>query len=152
MQSESVSVEQVNVRIKLLDKKAIIPQYKSELAAGADLHSVEEVFLDPHETKLVKTGIAIEIPVGFEVQIRPRSGLAKKGITVANAPGTIDADYRGEIGVLLTNLNSTATEKLKVGTRIAQMVVCPVKQAKFTLVESLTDTKRGSGGFGSTGA
>jgi dUTP pyrophosphatase len=139
------------LKIKKLNPDAIIPAYQSEEAAGFDLHSIEDVILKPGERKLIKTGLAFEIEKGFEIQIRPRSGLAyKHGITVLNSPGTIDSDYRGEIKVLLINLGNESFE-IKKGDRIAQAVVAPVVQAEFEEVEILSDTKRGSGGFGSTG-
>ena len=139
------------LKIKKLNEKAIIPAYQSELAAGFDLHSIEDYILKPGDRKLIKTGLAFEIEKGYEVQIRSRSGLAfKYGITVLNSPGTIDADYRGEIMVLLINLGSEEFE-IKKGDRIAQGVVAPVVQATFIETDKLSDTKRGSGGFGSTG-
>ena len=141
----------MKLKIKKLNKEAIIPKYQTELAAGFDLHSIEEYVLKKGERKLIKTGLAFEIEDGYEVQIRPRSGLAfKHGITVLNSPGTIDADYRGEIMVLLINLGDEDFE-IKKGERIAQAVVAPVVQAKFEEVEELSSTKRGAGGFGSTG-
>ncbi|GAX87845.1 dUTP pyrophosphatase [Lebetimonas natsushimae] len=139
------------LKVKKLNKEAIIPAYQSEEAAGFDLHSIENVVIKPGERKLIGTGLAFEIEKGYEIQIRPRSGLAyKHGITVLNTPGTIDSDYRGEIKVLLINLGSENFE-VKKGERIAQAVVAPVVQAKFAEVEELSDTKRGGGGFGSTG-
>ena len=141
----------MKLKIKKLSSDAIIPAYQSELAAGFDLHSVEEYVLKPNERKLIKTGLAFEIEEGYEVQIRPRSGLAfKHGITVLNTPGTIDADYRGEIMVLLINLGENDFE-IKKGERIAQAVIAPVIQAEFVEVDELSITKRGKGGFGSTG-
>ena len=141
----------MKLKIKKLSSDAIIPAYQSELAAGFDLHSVEEYVLKPNERKLIKTGLAFEIEEGYEVQIRPRSGLAfKHGITVLNSPGTIDADYRGEIMVLLINLGDEEFE-IKKGERIAQAVIAPVIQAEFVEVDELSITKRGKGGFGSTG-
>ena len=141
----------MKLKIKKLSSDAIIPAYQSELAAGFDLHSVEEYVLKPNERKLIKTGLAFEIEEGYEVQIRPRSGLAfKHGITVLNSPGTIDADYRGEIMVLLINLGENDFE-IKKGERIAQAVIAPVIQAEFVEVDELSITKRGKGGFGSTG-
>jgi dUTP pyrophosphatase len=139
------------LKVKKLNKDAIIPAYHSVEAAGFDLHSIEDVLLKPGERKLIGTGLAFEIETGFEIQIRPRSGLAyKHGITVLNSPGTVDSDYRGEIKVLLINLGKEDFE-IKKGDRIAQAVVAPVVQAEFEEVEELNDTKRGSGGFGSTG-
>ena len=141
----------MKVKIKKLNKEAIIPSYQSEEAAGFDLHSIEDCVLKRGERKLIGTGLAFEIEKGYEIQIRPRSGLAyKKGITVLNSPGTIDSDYRGEIKVLLINLGSEDFE-IKKGDRIAQAVIAPVIQAEFVEVDSLSETKRGSGGFGSTG-
>ncbi|WP_024791745.1 dUTP diphosphatase [Lebetimonas sp. JS138] len=139
------------LKVKKLSDEAIIPDYQSEEAAGFDLHSADDVIIKPGERKLIGTGLAFEIEKGYEIQIRPRSGLAyKHGITVLNTPGTIDSDYRGEIKVLLINL-SDEEFKIKKGERIAQAVVAPVVQAKIVEVDDLNDTKRGSGGFGSTG-
>ncbi|WP_024790658.1 MULTISPECIES: dUTP diphosphatase [unclassified Lebetimonas] len=139
------------LKVKKLSNEAIIPEYKSEEAAGFDLHSVEDIIIKPGERRLIKTALAFEIERGYEIQIRPRSGLAyKHGITVLNTPGTIDSDYRGEIKVLLINL-SDEEFKIKKGERMAQAVVAPVVQAKIVEVDDLNDTKRGSGGFGSTG-
>ena len=141
----------MKLKIKKLNPEAIIPAYQTELSAGFDLHSIEDYIIKPMERKLIKTGLAFEIEPGYEVQIRPRSGLAfKHGITVLNSPGTIDADYRGEIMVLLINLGSEEFE-IKKGERIAQAVIAPVVQAEFEEVDSLSETKRGKGGFGSTG-
>ncbi|WP_024789302.1 dUTP diphosphatase [Lebetimonas sp. JH292] len=139
------------LKVKKLSNEAIIPEYKSEEAAGFDLHSVEDIIIKPGERRLIKTALAFEIERGYEIQIRPRSGLAfKHGITVLNTPGTIDSDYRGEIKVLLINLGNEDFE-IKKGERIAQAVVAPVIQARFIEVGELSETKRGSGGFGSTG-
>ena len=141
----------MKLKIKKLTPDAIIPAYQTELAAGFDLHSVEDYVLKRGKRKLIKTGLAFEIEPGYEVQIRPRSGLAyKHGITVLNTPGTIDADYRGEIMVLLINLGEEDFE-IKKGERIAQAVIAPVIQAEFVEVDELSETKRGKGGFGSTG-
>ncbi len=141
----------MKIKIKKLNKKAIIPAYQTKEAAGFDLHSIEDVVINPGERKLIGTGLAFEIEFGYEVQIRPRSGLAyKHGITVLNTPGTIDSDYRGEIKVLLINHGSEPFE-IKKGERIAQAVIAPVIQAEIVEVEELSDTERGSGGFGSTG-
>ena len=141
------------INIKKLDERAVIPEYATLLSAGADLHAVldEPVTIKPLERKLIKTGLAIALPTGLEAQVRPRSGLAlKKGVTVLNTPGTIDADYRGEIGVILINLSS---EDFIVnhGERIAQMVIAKHERAQFNDVPELTSTTRGTGGFGSTG-
>ena len=141
----------MKLKIKKLTPDAVIPAYQTELAAGFDLHSVEDYVLKRGKRQLIKTGLAFEIEPGYEVQIRPRSGLAyKHGITVLNTPGTIDADYRGEIMVLLINLGEEDFE-IKKGERIAQAVIAPVIQAQFVEVDELSDTKRGKGGFGSTG-
>jgi len=141
----------IKLKVKKLNKLAEIPQYQTQEAAGFDLHSVEDVVIAPNERKLIGTGLSFEIPKGYEIQIRPRSGLAyKHGITVLNTPGTIDSDYRGEIKVLLIN-HSNKNFEIKVGERIAQAVIKEVIQATFEEVEELNDTARGAGGFGSTG-
>ena len=130
-----------------------LPSYATVSSAGMDLKAVltSQVTLKPLERKVVGTGIKIALPEGYEAQVRPRSGLAaKKGITVLNSPGTIDADYRGEIKVILINLGQE-TFKVEKGLRIAQMVVCPVVQAQLKEVDDLSETERGKGGFGSTG-
>lgn len=130
-----------------------LPRYMTDGAAGMDLYAaVEETqILNPGEIKLVPAGISIALPQGYEAQIRPRSGLAlKHGITMVNTPGTIDADYRGEIGLILTNLGR-APFTINRGDRIAQMVINEVARAVFVEVENLEDTERNSGGFGSTG-
>jgi dUTP pyrophosphatase len=135
-----------------------LPSYETKGAAGADLRAnLDEadraagVVLAPMARALVPTGLRVEIPEGFEVQIRPRSGLAlKHGISLPNTPGTIDSDYRGPLGVILINLG-TEPFTIAHGDRIAQMVVAPVVQARFELAQDLSDTKRGAGGFGSTG-
>jgi dUTP pyrophosphatase len=141
------------ILIKKLSKTAIIPKYETQGASGVDISANinEHLTLATNESILVPTGIAVSIPQGFEIQIRPRSGLAaKKGISVLNTPGTIDADYRGEIKVILIN-HGNEPFIIRNGDRIAQMVVCPIVQAKFEQVDELSDTERGSGGFGSTG-
>ena len=130
-----------------------LPAYQSDLAAGLDLYAAVEtpLSLAPGARALVPTGLAMALPAGFEAQVRPRSGLAAKhGITVLNTPGTIDADYRGEVKVILINLGSEPFV-IKRGERIAQLVVAPVTQGLFKTVTSLDETERGSGGFGSTG-
>jgi dUTP pyrophosphatase len=128
-----------------------LPAYETEHAAGMDLRAAEDVILPPGGRALVATGFAIALPHGFEAQVRPRSGLAAKhGVTVLNAPGTIDADYRGEIKVILINHGAEAFA-IKRGDRIAQMIVAPVTQIKLSEQASLSDTARGAGGFGSTG-
>ena len=141
----------MKLKIKKLKNEAVIPSYQTKEAAGFDLHSIEDIVLNPGERKLIATGLAFEIEYGYEVQIRPRSGLAfKHGITVLNTPGTIDSDYRGEIKVLLIN-HSNEKFEIKKGDRIAQAVVAPVIQAKIVEVDELSDTARGESGFGSTG-
>lgn len=142
------------MRIKIVNKSNHpLPHYGTEAAAGVDLRANIEtpITLKPLERTLVKTGLFIELPVGFEAQVRPRSGLAyKNGITVLNSPGTIDADYRGEVGVILVNL-SNEQFVIENGERIAQLVIAKHEQAEWELVEELAETERGAGGFGSTG-
>lgn len=141
------------VKVKKLKPEAIVPQYMTAGAAGCDVSACLETALElaPLERAAVSTGLALEIPPGFEIQVRPRSGLSlKKGLTVVNAPGTIDSDYRGELKVLLINL-STEKVRIESGERIAQLVLQRVEQAQFTVAEELTTTERGVGGFGSTG-
>ena len=128
-----------------------LPRYASEDAVGLDVSAAEELTLDPGQRHAVATGFAIEIPRGYEVQVRPRSGLAiKHGITVLNTPGTIDSDYRGEVKVILVNLGKEPFE-IRRGERIAQLVPAPVLRADFVEATELGETARGSGGFGSTG-
>ena len=142
----------MNIRIINKSKNAL-PAYETAHAAGMDLRADLEtaMVLKPMERKLIPTGLHIELPVGYEAQIRPRSGLAyKHGISIVNSPGTIDADYRGEIKVLLVNL-STEDFPINSGDRIAQMVVAKHEQVSWTEAEELTDTTRGHGGYGHTG-
>jgi dUTP pyrophosphatase len=128
-----------------------LPAYASDGAAGLDIVAAEDLTLEPGARHAVATGIALAIPAGYEVQVRPRSGLAlKHGITCLNTPGTIDSDYRGEVKVILANLGSEAFE-VRRGERIAQLVPAPVLRAAFREVEALAPTERGAGGFGSTG-
>ncbi len=130
-----------------------LPAYESALAAGMDLLAAVEshLVIEPGKRALVPTGLAIALPPGFEAQVRPRSGLAlKQGITVVNTPGTIDADYRGEVGVILIN-HGDAPFFVDRGMRIAQLVIAPVTQAVWNEVDALSDSERGTGGFGSTG-
>lgn len=140
--------------VKIINKSPYtLPEYKTEHAAGVDLQAVldEPLTLQPLERKLIHTGLYMEIPAGYEGQVRPRSGLAlKKGLSVLNAPGTIDADYRGEVGVILVNLSNDAVT-IEPGERIAQMVFARYEMVTFSAVDALSDTSRGSGGFGSTG-
>ena len=141
------------IQIKKLSSTVSTPKYETPGSSGMDIaaHIENKVIIDPGEKALISTGLSIAIPRGYEVQTRPRSGLAaKNNITVLNTPGTIDADYRGEIKVILINLGR---EKFVIenGERIAQMVVCPVVQVNLEEVKELSDTPRGLGGFGSTG-
>lgn len=142
----------VRVGFNKLRALAQVPAYGSDQAAGADLCAAEQVFIPAMQHALVKTGIAIELPEGYEAQVRPRSGLAlKHGITVLNSPGTIDSDYRGEVGVILMNLGGDVFE-VKPGDRIAQLVIAPVMRAEFVATGGvLSQTARGEAGFGSTG-
>ncbi len=142
------------MQVKIVNKsKHDLPEYATIHSAGMDLRANldESIILKPLERKLIPTGLFIELPVGFEAQIRPRSGLAlKKGITVLNSPGTIDADYRGEIGVILINLSSEDFEIID-GERICQMVIAAHEHIKWQEVNNLEETERGAGGFGHTG-
>ena len=141
------------VKFKKLDEKAIIPEYKTDLSAGFDLNVLleEDYILKKGEIKLFKTGLAMALPKGYEAQVRSRSGLSlKNGVIVLNAPGTIDADYRGEIGVILMNCG-TEDYKVENGARIAQMVIAKYEKADIEIVDELDETDRGTGGFGSTG-
>ncbi len=143
-----------NVEIKIINKSAHpTPSYETNASAGMDLRAnlTEAISLEPLQRSIIKTGLFIALPPGFEAQIRPRSGLAAKfGISVLNAPGTIDADYRGEIGVILVNL-SNENFKINNGDRIAQMIIARYAHTKWEVVNVLDETKRGEGGFGSTG-
>lgn len=141
----------MKIQIKKLHKDAYIPKYQTSGAAGFDLHSIENITISSGQSKLIKTGFGMAIEDGYELQIRPRSGLAlKNGITVLNTPGTIDSDYRGEIMVLLIN-HSKQDFIIEKGDRIAQGVISKVYQADFIEVSELNDTQRGLGGFGSSG-
>ena len=141
------------VLIKRLSKNIELPKYETNGSSGMDLSAniEKQIKIEPGKTSIIPTGISVSIPKNFEIQIRSRSGLAAKNqISVLNSPGTIDADYRGELKVILINL-SNKTFVVKTGTRIAQMVLCPIVKAKFKEVDNLDDTDRGVGGFGSTG-
>ena len=141
------------ILIKRLSKEVSLPKYETSGSSGMDLAAYidSNININPGQTAIIPTGLALSIPKGFEVQIRPRSGLAaKQKISVLNTPGTIDADYRGEIKIILINLGQE-TFKVEKGLRIAQMVVCPVVQAQLEEVDDLNETERGKGGFGSTG-
>ena len=146
---------QVEIAVTRLPHNADLPlpAYETAQSAGMDLAAAIDapMTLAPGKRAMVPTGLAIALPAGFEAQVRPRSGLAaKNGVTVLNTPGTIDADYRGEVKVILVNLGEDSFE-IERGMRVAQMVIAPVTQASFTEVDSLSETERGSGGFGSTG-
>ncbi|MEW5676586.1 dUTP diphosphatase [Flavobacterium enshiense] len=140
--------------IKIINKSEHpLPSYETHASAGMDLRAniTEPITLQPLERALVKTGLFIELPIGYEAQVRPRSGLAfKKGITVLNSPGTVDADYRGEIGVILVNL-SNETFVVENGERIAQLIIAKHERAEWQETFELSETSRGEGGFGSTG-
>lgn len=142
--------ERVEVKIQLISSTAKIPTYAHPTDAGADIFANETVVFEPGETKIVPTGIKVAIPAGYEIQIRPRSGMSlKTGMRIANAPGTIDSDYRGEVGVIMTNtFNSKWT--IMSGDKIAQMVIAPVPMIKWIETDNLDETERGEGGFGST--
>ena len=142
------------MKINIINKSShVLPSYETIASAGMDLraHIEQDIILKPLERSIIPTGLFMALPVGYEAQVRPRSGLAAKyGLTVLNSPGTIDADYRGEIGVILVNL-SNADFTIKNGERVAQMVIAKHERAKWNPVQSLSETSRGAGGFGSTG-
>lgn len=142
------------MKIKIINSsKHPLPSYETIASAGMDLRASIDapITLEPMQRTIVKTGLFIELPIGYEAQVRPRSGLAaKKGITVLNAPGTVDADYRGEVGVILINLSNEAFT-IENGERVAQMVIAKHERAEWVEVEELSETSRGTGGFGSTG-
>lgn len=144
---------EVRVRVDASAGDLPLPKYHSDVASGMDLlaANVEDVVVEPGDIKLIPTGLHISLPPGYEAQVRPRSGLAlKHGITIVNAPGTIDADYRGEIGIIVGNIGRESFV-VKRGTRIAQMVFARVTHATWVAVDELDDTSRGHGGFGHTG-
>lgn len=144
-------MEKYLLKIHRIHEDAILPCYANPGDAGLDLYSVDETIIEPCETKLIKTGIRIELPQNTEAQVRPRSGLAlKHSITVLNTPGTIDEGYRGEIGIILINHGKNAF-KVEKGMKIAQMIVKPVWDVRIQEVSELSDTVRGEGGFGSSG-
>lgn len=141
----------MDVNIKKLHPEAIIPKYQSKGAAGFDLHSISEIVVFPGETVIVKTGLAFAIPEGYELQVRPRSGMSfKTKIRVANSPGTVDSDYRGDVGIIIDNIGSDEF-KVRMHDRIAQGVICPVNQVSFKEVKDLNETERGDQGYGSSG-
>ena len=141
----------MTVRFKKIDEHAVLPAYAHEGDAGMDVRSSATLDIAPGCRALVKTGLVMELPDGFEAQVRPRSGLAlKHGVTVLNTPGTIDAGYRGEVGVILANFGDSPFH-VECGDRIAQLVIAPVVRANIVEVESVGETERGAGGFGSSG-
>jgi len=143
----------VKILVKKFNKNIKLPAYKTSGSSGMDLvaYIKNKIIINPGKTAMIPTGIAVAIPKNYEMQIRPRSGLAvNKGISVLNTPGTIDSDYRGEIKIILINLGKKSFD-IKSGDRIAQIIVCPVSKAKFKEVKQLPKTTRGKGGFGSTG-
>lgn len=141
----------MQLKIKRLDAHARLPEYAHPGDAGLDLFAIESHSLKPGEAQLVKTGIALELPDGYEAQVRPRSGLAlKHSITVLNSPGTVDAGYRGEVGVVLIN-HGRETFEVTFGMKIAQMVINQIVQADILEVDALSESARGEGGYGSTG-
>ena len=147
-------LDPIILKIKIINSsKHSIPNYETEASAGMDLRANLDrpVVLKPMERAIVKTGLFIELPLGYEAQVRPRSGLAaKKGITVLNSPGTIDADYRGEVGVILVNL-SKDDFTIEDGERVAQLVIAKHERANWEVVQKLSESERGASGFGSTG-
>jgi len=151
IEMECEIADRIILRVKKLDAGAVLPQYAHDGDAGLDVFANEDATIGPGEIKLVRTGVALELPANTEAQVRPRSGLAiKHGITVLNTPGTIDSGYRGEVGVILVN-HGKVPYHIEKGMRIAQMVIKPVLRAQVVEVAELSDTKRGTGGFGSTG-
>ena len=143
----------VKILVKKFDKNIKLPTYKTSGSSGMDLvaYIKNKITINPGKTAMIPTGIAVAVPKNYEIQIRPRSGLAaKKSISVLNTPGTIDSDYRGEIKIILINL-SKKSFVVKSGDRVAQMILCPVAKGKLQVVKNLPKTLRGKGGFGSTG-
>lgn len=141
-----------NVKLKILDIRAVVPNYATEGSSGFDFFAIEDQTIEVGQTVLVRTGLSFELEQGTELQIRPRSGLSlKTGLRVTNSPATIDSDYRGEVKIILQN-TGTEAYSIKKMDRIAQGVICPVIKASFTITTELSDSNRGSGGFGSTGA
>ena len=144
------TTNKISIKFKLAEG-AVLPEYKTSGAAGADISSNEDCSINPNSWKMVSTGLFPEIPENFEIQVRSRSGLAaKNGVFVLNSPGTVDSDYRGEIKVILANMSDKVFE-IRKGDRIAQLVVSPVRQADFSIVSDISETERSVGGFGSTG-
>ncbi len=149
-----MAFEKVPLKVKTLPHfKGELPRYETVHASGLDVRAAisETILIPPLGRAMIPTGLSVEIPPGFEIQVRPRSGLAaKQGVTVLNTPGTVDADYRGEVKIIVINLGSEVVE-VKDQDRIAQFVLCPVVQAELIVVDELASTARGAGGFGSTG-
>jgi dUTP pyrophosphatase len=144
----------MEIKIKLLHPDAVIPRYATQGSSGFDLVAIEDVQIAVGETKLIRTGLSVEFPTGFEMQIRPRSGNSlKTGLRIPNSPSTIDSDFRGELLVLIELIpkNNMVSYQVRKGDRIAQGVICPVVRVQLKEVEQLSDTVRGSGGFGHTG-
>lgn len=142
--------EMVDVKVQKIHKDAIIPEYAHVTDAGADIYAVEDMAVKPHTTVLVKTGLKVAIPTGYEIQIRPRSGMSlKTSMRIANTPGTIDAGYRGEVCVIMENTGNL-TYNISKGDRVAQMIIMPVPMINWIETNELDDTDRGEGGFGST--
>ena len=152
--SSNLSKNKNNMKVKIINTSSNpLPHYATVGSAGVDLRAniEESIILESLERKVIPTGLYIELPIGYEAQIRPRSGLAfKKGLSIPNAPGTIDSDYRGEIGVILINLSKEPIE-ITPGERVAQMVIAKYEQIEWEQVEVLSDSDRGAGGYGSTG-
>ncbi len=142
----------MKVGIKKLSEEAITPKYATSGSSGFDFHSIESVTIQPGETKLIKTGLSFDIPKGFEMQVRPRSGMSlKTPFRINNSPGTVDSDYLGEVCIIGSNVSTDVPVVINKGDRIAQGVVCPVVQVTFELVEELKVTERGVGAFGHSG-
>lgn len=142
----------MKIKVKKINVEAIIPHYAHDGDAGVDLYSVGDYILEPGQRKLIFTGLKVEVPKNYEIQIRPKSGLALKyGITVLNTPGTVDSGYRGEVGVILFN-TSNEIYRIKKGEKIAQAVIMKVEEAEIEEVDELSNSERGENGFGSTGA
>jgi dUTP pyrophosphatase len=144
-------VQTVPVKVRLLDEHARMPEYKHQFDSGFDLAATETMEIEGKHTAVVRTGLVVEIPPGYELQVRPRSGVSlKTDLRVANAPGTVDSNYRGEVGVIITN-QSMFNQTINKGDRIAQGVIAPVAVAQFIEVDEMGNTTRGAGGYGSTG-
>lgn len=145
----------VEIKIKKLTDSAIIPEYKTSGSAGADLYvdlDSDSVVLDPGQTKIIPTNLSVELPEGYVMFVVPRSGIsAKTTIRIANSPGTVDSDYRGNVGIICTNISANEPVQIKNHDRIAQMIIMQVPKVNICVCDNLTETERGSGGFGSTG-